>query len=91
MPSTTDRPGGSEDPFAVAEALQSVVRDTEGEDDRDTVVNLPEVFTRAYDDGGFRDEIDYCQAPVVQLNAEQRERIARFLQARRQDQRGHAE
>jgi hypothetical protein len=29
MPSTTDRPGGSEDPFAVAEALQSVVRDTE--------------------------------------------------------------
>ncbi|MFC7534821.1 DUF6350 family protein [Actinoplanes sp. GCM10030250] len=29
MPSTTDRPEGSEDPFAVAEALQSVVRDTE--------------------------------------------------------------
>jgi hypothetical protein len=29
MPSTTDRPDGSEDPFAVAEALQSVVRDTE--------------------------------------------------------------
>jgi len=28
MSSTTDRPGGSEDPFAVAEALQSVVRDT---------------------------------------------------------------
>jgi hypothetical protein len=28
MPSTTDRPGGSDDPFAVAEALQSVVRDT---------------------------------------------------------------
>ncbi|SDT70809.1 cell division protein PerM [Actinoplanes derwentensis] len=28
MPSTTDRPSGSEDPFAVAEALQSVVRDT---------------------------------------------------------------
>ncbi|GLY01038.1 DUF6350 family protein [Actinoplanes sp. NBRC 101535] len=29
MPSTTDRPDGSEDPFAVAEALQSVVRETE--------------------------------------------------------------
>ena len=29
MPSTTDRPDGSEDPFAVAEAIQSVVRDTE--------------------------------------------------------------
>ena len=28
MSSTPDRPGGSEDPFAVAEALQSVVRDT---------------------------------------------------------------
>ncbi|GAA1601675.1 cell division protein PerM [Actinoplanes couchii] len=28
MSRTTDRPGGSEDPFAVAEALQSVVRDT---------------------------------------------------------------
>ncbi|MEV6299389.1 DUF6350 family protein [Actinoplanes sp. NPDC051861] len=27
MPSTTDRPDGSEDPFAVAEALQSVVRE----------------------------------------------------------------
>ncbi|MBG0563251.1 cell division protein PerM [Actinoplanes aureus] len=47
MPSTTDRPDGSEDPFAVAEALQSVVRDTEPlepgpaepEDDRrDTLV-----------------------------------------------------
>ncbi|GAA2685717.1 cell division protein PerM [Actinoplanes palleronii] len=32
MPSTTDRPGGSEDPFAVAEALKSVVRDTEALD-----------------------------------------------------------
>jgi hypothetical protein len=29
MPSTTDRPEGSEDPFAVAESLQSVVRETE--------------------------------------------------------------
>jgi hypothetical protein len=46
MSSTTDRPGGSEDPFAVAEALQSVVRDTEplpvppdrDEENRDTVV-----------------------------------------------------
>ncbi|BCJ44401.1 hypothetical protein GCM10010168_12150 [Actinoplanes ianthinogenes] len=46
MSSTTDRPGGSEDPFAVAEALQSVVRDTEAleippdrdEENRDTVV-----------------------------------------------------
>ena len=28
MSSTTDRTGGSEDPFAVAESLQSVVRDT---------------------------------------------------------------
>ncbi|WP_433828418.1 cell division protein PerM [Actinoplanes sp. CA-015351] len=36
MPSTTDRPDGSEDPFAVAEALPSVVRDTEAvEIDRD--------------------------------------------------------
>lgn len=47
MSSTTDRPGGSEDPFAVAEALQSVVRDTAAIDrpaeavdagSRDTVV-----------------------------------------------------
>lgn len=53
MPSTTDRPGGSEDPFAVAEALQSVVRDTEAVPvreeapaTRDTVVVDDEVLGR---------------------------------------------
>ncbi|GAA2880450.1 hypothetical protein Acy02nite_20140 [Actinoplanes cyaneus] len=56
MPSTTDRPGGSEDPFAVAEALQSVVRDTEAvpagrrpdaePETRDTVVVDDEVLGR---------------------------------------------
>ncbi|GAA4923042.1 cell division protein PerM [Actinoplanes utahensis] len=40
MSSTTDRPGGSEDPFAVAEALQSVVRDTAAID-RDRPVIAP--------------------------------------------------
>ncbi|GIE86707.1 cell division protein PerM [Actinoplanes regularis] len=50
MPSTTDRPGGSEDPFAVAEALQSVVRDDDAppprEDNRDTVVVDEAVLAR---------------------------------------------
>ncbi|GIF06472.1 cell division protein PerM [Actinoplanes siamensis] len=54
MPSTTDRPGGSEDPFAVAEALQSVVRDTEAvpvagdpePETRDTVVVDEEMLGR---------------------------------------------
>ncbi|MEV6343468.1 DUF6350 family protein [Actinoplanes sp. NPDC051851] len=41
MPSTTDRPDGSEDPFAVAEAVQSVVRDTAPPEIRPGVPEAP--------------------------------------------------
>ena len=51
MSSTTDRPGGSEDPFAVAEALQSVVRDTAAIERPTESVDRP---TEAIDTGADR-------------------------------------
>ncbi|WP_229072102.1 DUF6350 family protein [Actinoplanes sp. DH11] len=52
MPSTTDRPDGSEDPFAVAEALQSVVRDTE-----DLVIERDTAAEDGPDAAGRRDTV----------------------------------
>ncbi|MEU4423928.1 DUF6350 family protein [Actinoplanes sp. NPDC024001] len=84
MPSTTDRPDGSEDPFAVAEALQSVVRDTEPleierdddgadpqDDRRDTVVIDDEALGRR----------DTVRLPAPRRPAEQTGRGAPLLVA----------
>jgi hypothetical protein len=41
-------------------------------DDRDQVVDLHNIFTRTYDQGGFAAKIDYQRNPAVPLNDEDR-------------------
>jgi hypothetical protein len=45
-------------------------------DDRDTVVDLQAAFTRAFDQGGFFEKIDYQRDPNTRLSAEQRDWLA---------------
>jgi hypothetical protein len=52
-------------------------------DDRDTVMDLQESFNRAYDDGGFANQIDYGEELAVPLNLAVRERVVQILRKRK--------
>jgi hypothetical protein len=41
------------------------------EPDPDVVLDLPAVFTRCYDNGGYEDFVDYHQPPSVSLSSEE--------------------
>jgi hypothetical protein len=48
-------------------------------DDRDTVVDLQAVFTRAYESGNFGSQIDYRREPCIPLNSDRYGRVATLL------------
>lgn len=48
-------------------------------DDRDVVVDLQNVFTRAYDQGGFAGRINYARDPAVPLKDDDRRWLAEHL------------
>jgi hypothetical protein len=52
-------------------------------DDRDTVVDLQEAFSRTYDCCGFESRVDYRKDSAVPLRGEVRARLARVLCDRR--------
>lgn len=39
--------------------------------DEEVVLDLPAVFTRCYDNGGYADFIDYSQPPPIPLSEEE--------------------
>jgi hypothetical protein len=48
-------------------------------DDRDTVLDLRNAFSRCYDQGGFAGKIDYTRDPSTPLAAEDRQWLAEML------------
>ena len=48
-------------------------------DDRDTVLDLQQSFTRCYDQGGFAAQIDYRRDPPVRLGDEDRQWVHELL------------
>jgi hypothetical protein len=55
-------------------------------DDRDTVLNLQAAFGRAFDQGGFAEQIDYRREPPVPLGEKNRVLIAALLKELRERQ-----
>jgi hypothetical protein len=52
-------------------------------DDRDTVLDLQATFSRAFDQGGFGNKIDYGRDPKTTLNEVQREWVGEWLKQMR--------
>jgi hypothetical protein len=48
-------------------------------DDRDTVVDLQAAFARAYEQGGFARDVDYCREPGMPLSEEEHRWLAETL------------
>lgn len=55
-------------------------------EDKDAVLDLPAVFTRCYDIGGYDLLVDYRQPPPVELSLEDKEWMEQLLQEARQNQ-----
>lgn len=55
-------------------------------EDKDAVLDLPAVFTRCYDIGGYDLLVDYSQPPPVPLSPADKEWMAQLLQETRQEQ-----
>ena len=49
------------------------------DDDADVVLDLPTIFNRCYDNGGYSDVIDYSQPPIVPLSPEEQTWIAEAI------------
>jgi len=52
-------------------------------DDRDTVIDLQNVFTRAYDQGSFADQIDYSREPLTLVSTEDRRWLEDLLRQKK--------
>jgi uncharacterized protein DUF4058 len=52
-------------------------------DDRDTVVDLQAAFTRAFEQGGFGEKIDYARDPATALSDEDRAWIHQLLKEKK--------